>query len=58
MLRVLRRMGEPLVRLASVEEVDHEPTFEAFADRLARRIVEERVAVEPRVARLFGRLVR
>jgi hypothetical protein len=58
MLKVLRRMSEPVVRLASVEEVDHRRTFEAFAEGLARRIVAERVRAEPRVARLFERLVR
>lgn len=51
-------MTEPVVRLASVEEVDHGPTFEAFAEGLARRIASERARVEPRVARLLERLVR
>lgn len=58
MLSFLRRASEPVVRLARVKEVDHQPTFEAFAERLARRIVQEQVRCEPRVVRLFERLVR
>jgi len=58
MLRFLRRASEPVVRLARVEEVDHQPTFEAFAEAIARRLVEEQVRCEPRVVRLLERLMR
>ena len=54
----LRRMTEPLLRLVRVEEVGHQPVFDAFADGVAKRIVAERVRAEPRVASLAERLAR
>lgn len=58
MFRLIRRMAEPVVRLTSVEKVDHRRTFEDFAERLAERIVGERGRDEPRVVNLLQRLVR
>jgi hypothetical protein len=51
-------MTEPVVRLTSVEKMDHRETFENFAERLADRIVGDRGRDQPRVVSLLERIVR
>jgi hypothetical protein len=56
MLKTIRRMAEPVVRLTSASKVDHRQTFEAFAAGLARRLEGERA--EPRIVCIVERLMR
>jgi hypothetical protein len=58
MIKLMRRMAEPVVRLTSVEHVDHGPTFETFAEQLATRVVGDRARGEPRVVALVSRILR
>ena len=52
-----RRTAQPLVRLTTVQEVEHEAVFEAFAQNVARVAIEERVRNEPRVVSFRARRV-
>ncbi|WP_420392560.1 hypothetical protein [Acuticoccus sp.] len=45
----LRRIGQPLLRLTTVQKVDHTSVFEEFAQIVERAALEERVRNEPRV---------
>lgn len=58
MAQFLKRAVEPLVRLTTVHEVDHEATFGAFARNVGRALVERRVREEPRVVSFPMRRVR
>lgn len=49
MVNLIKRVAAPIVRLTSVDDVKHEAVFEAFADHVARVVVNERVRQEPRV---------
>ncbi|GAB5376173.1 MAG: hypothetical protein AcusKO_26350 [Acuticoccus sp.] len=49
MVAFLKRAAQPLVRLTTVEDVDHERVFRAFAHNVGRALVERRVREEPRV---------
>ncbi|MBJ3774825.1 hypothetical protein [Acuticoccus mangrovi] len=51
-------MSQPVIRLTFMEQVDHQPTFDAFAENVARQIVADRVRQEPRVVSLRRRAVR
>jgi hypothetical protein len=52
MLRLIKRVVTPVVRLTTVDEVDYEKTFETFAGHLARAVVEEKARREPRIVSL------
>jgi hypothetical protein len=41
MMKQMRRVAEPVMRLTSVEPVDHETTFEMFAENLAGRLADD-----------------
>ena len=58
MVGPMRRVTAPVLRFTSVERVDHEPTFEAFAAHLGRKLVDERVRDNPRVVSLPLRVAR
>ncbi len=44
-----RRAAQPLVRLTTVQEVEHAAVFDDFARVVQRVALEERVRHEPRV---------
>ena len=45
----LRHVAQPVVRLTTMHEVEHEKVFEEFAQLTAQAALEERVKHEPRV---------
>ncbi|UOM33825.1 hypothetical protein [Acuticoccus sp. I52.16.1] len=45
----VRRAAQPLVRLTTVQKIEHEAVFDAFAGIVQRAALEERVRREPRV---------
>jgi len=49
MVELLRRTAGPILRLTTVEEVDHETAFREFAQNVGRALVERRAREEPRV---------
>lgn len=49
MVRWIRHVAEPVIRLTTMHKVDHQSVFEDFAKTVERTALEERVRNEPRV---------
>ncbi|MEM9221501.1 MAG: hypothetical protein AAGB11_03745 [Pseudomonadota bacterium] len=58
MVAFLKRTVAPVIRLTTVQDVDHDETFYAFAQNVGRVVMERRVRDEPRVVSFPWRIAR
>lgn len=49
MANLIKRLSGPVVRVTTMEPVEHERVFEEFASHMMRQAIEKRAMQEPRI---------